>query len=259
MIYQTMLKHQKQLQEQINSIQKKLKHFPPGKIICARNENRCKWYHSDGKKRTYIPKKNREKAEQLAIKKYLSLQLKEYEQEKYATDLYLRHHSPDNRPSMQLLSSPHYQELLQPFFSPDDSYLADWMNASYSRNHEYPEHLIHRTAGGYCVRSKSELLIDMLLRSYNLPFRYECLLELGGVPYYPDFTIRHPLTGNIIYWEHFGMMDDANYNKNVYPKLGYFLAHGIIPGVNLITTFETREHPLDAEYVKLLIQYHFSV
>ncbi|MBQ8822175.1 MAG: ATPase [Lachnospiraceae bacterium] len=257
MLYETMLERSKQLEKEIHSLRKQLKHYPQGKIICAKNGQRCKWYHSDGKNRTYIPKKHRSKAEQLAVKKYLTLQLAEYEKEKYATDLYLRHSSPDTSPSGQLLTAPYYQELLLPFFTPKENYFTEWMNEPYPRSKEYPEKLIHKTAGSYCVRSKSEALIDMLLRSYHLPFRYECLLELSGTPFYPDFTIRHPHTGKIIYWEHFGMMDDSSYNKNTYLKLQFYSSHGIIPGVNLITTFETKDHPLDAEFVRLLIQYYF--
>lgn len=256
MLYETMQERNKQLEKEIHSLQKQLKHYPPGKIICAKNENRCKWYHSDGKKHTYIPKKNRGKAEQLALKRYLTLRLEECEKEKYAINLYLRHYNPENSPSTKLLTAPYYQELLHPYFSPEDDHLSEWMNAPYIRSNEYPEHLIHKTAGGYYVRSKSEALIDMLLRSCHIPFRYECLLELGGSPFYPDFTILHPHTGKIIYWEHFGMMDEPNYNKNTYPKLQFYSSHGIIPGINLITTYETKDHPLDAEYVKMLIHYH---
>lgn len=258
MIYETMLTRSKQLEKDIHSLQKQLKHYPAGKLICAKNGNRCKWYHSDGRKQTYIPKKHRDKAEQLAVKKYLSLQLKELEKEKSATDMYLRHCITQNPPSAQLLAAPYYQELLQPFFSLENDSLTEWMNTPHPRCPEHPEHLVHKTGGNYKVRSKSEALIDMLLRSSRVPFRYECPLELGGTTLYPDFTILHPYTGKIYYWEHFGMMDEPSYHKNVYPKLQLYLSHGIIPGVNFITTFETKNTPLDGEYVKLLIQYHFS-
>lgn len=31
---------------------------------------------------------------------------------------------------------------------------------------------------------------------------------------HPDFTVRHPITGKRIYWEHFGMMDDQEYRND---------------------------------------------
>jgi len=74
---------------------------------------------------------------------------------------------------------------------------------------------------------------------------------------YPDFTIRHPRTGEFFWWEHFGMMDKQVYAKNVAEKLQLYAAAGIIPFVNLITTYETKDHPLDAEWVKKIIAYYF--
>ena len=80
---------------------------------------------------------------------------------------------------------------------------------------------------------------------------------LGDCPYYPDFTIRHPQTGDIFYWEHFGMMDIPEYASNAFSKLHVFANYGIISGVNLITTFETSEYPLDLKLVEELIDHYF--
>ena len=42
---------------------------------------------------------------------------------------------------------------------------------------------------GLSVESKSESIIASQLERYNIPFRYEALLQLEGQIYYPDFTI----------------------------------------------------------------------
>lgn len=78
--------------------------LPKGKLICAQNGTSQKWYHSNGHTKDYIPKKNRKLAE-------------------------------------QLLTSPEYQNLLAPYFTPQSLELAEWMNASYVRNPLYPDHL----------------------------------------------------------------------------------------------------------------------
>ena len=78
----------------------------------------------------------------------------------------------------------------------------------YEKNPKYPEHLIHKTVSGIYVRSKSESMIALQLYTEKIPFRYECALQLGETTLYPDFTILHPKTGEIFYWEHFGMMDE---------------------------------------------------
>ena len=91
----------------------------------------------------------------------------------------------------------------------------------------------------------------------KIPFRYECELQLGEIFIYPDFTIRHPKTGEIYYWEHFGRMDDSKYNKNVPSKLQLYISNGIIPSIQLITTYETIENPLSSEKVESLIREYF--
>lgn len=107
------------------------------------------------------------------------------------------------------------------------------------------------------VRSKSEAFIDMLLHANKIPFRYECALTLGSITYYPDFTIMHPKTGEIFYWEHFGMMDDPAYAGKAFSKLHNYSKHGIIPSINLITTYETQDHPLDLDTVHRLVEQYF--
>lgn len=54
-----MLAESKELEFQINSLQTQLREYPDGKLICARNGSYSKWYISDGKTCTYIPKKDR--------------------------------------------------------------------------------------------------------------------------------------------------------------------------------------------------------
>ena len=65
--------------------------MPPGKLICSQNGKYQKWYQSDGQRKTYIPKANRQLAETLAVKKYLTFLLADLENEKRAIQLYLRY------------------------------------------------------------------------------------------------------------------------------------------------------------------------
>ena len=131
------------------------------------------------------------------------------------------------------------------------------MNAPYQQNPHYKENLIHKTCSGNFVRSKSEVLIDMILFKNKIPFRYECSLSLGSTIYYPDFTILHPVTKEFFLWEHFGRMDEPSYAKNVAPKLNAYISHGYIPSINLITTYETKEHPLSPVTVENLVEEYF--
>lgn len=135
--------------------------------------------------------------------------------------------------------------------------LLEWSQSNFEQNPKYPEQLIHKTISGNMVRSKSEVLIDMMLHMNRIPFRYECALHLDNNIIYPDFTIRHPHTGNLFYWEHFGLMDDPLYCKNACSKLALYSSAGIIPSINLITTYETHDHPLTSETIERNIQNYF--
>lgn len=97
----------------------------------------------------------------------------------------------------------------------------------------------------------------MFLHNNDIPFRYECSLNLNGITVYPDFTIRHPKTGKFYYWEHFGKMDDPHYVKTTLSKLELYISNDIFPSINLITTYETNNNPLDIEMVENIIQYYF--
>ncbi len=256
-IYEQIRSEQQRLEQKLTSIQDKIQQLPEGKLICSRNGNYTKWFQSDGHHSTYIPRKNRKLAEQLAIKKYLSLAQKDLLQEQKAINFYLRHHSSTSYSDQLLSDDSGYSELLSPYFAPSSQELHVWMNSPYEHNTKYPEQLIHKTGLGICVRSKSEAIIAMLLHIHKIPFRYECALELGDTVIYPDFTLRHPQTGQIFYWEHFGMMDNSVYSQNAFSKLQLYTSNKIYPSMQLITTYETKEQPLDSAIVETLINHYF--
>lgn len=202
--YHMMLSEKRNLEEKIESVREQIRSLPAGNLICTRNGNHFKWYQSEGSKASssYIPKSNRLLAEQLAAKKYLSLQEKELLQELKAVNSYLNCHSLNGDETAETLSEhSEYAELLFSYFKPLSKELSDWALASYERSNSYQEQLIHRTVSGIYVRSKSEAVIAALLHMYKIPFRYECALQLGEIVVYPDFTIRHPKNGKIFYWE----------------------------------------------------------
>ena len=255
-IYYQMLAEQQRIQKEKERIQKQIFKLPAGTIFCFQNGSSVKWYKKDGKQRQYLPKSKRKYAEQLAVKKYLLLRMKELIQEERAVISYLSHHRESSSEQMLKPGDP-YAELLAPYFQPESSDLQSWMESPYEQNRKYPEQKIYGTSAGIHVRSKSESMIVYLLHDYKIPFRYESELELGQVTVYPDFTIRHPKTGKLFLWEHLGMMGDPTYRRNALSKLQLYMEHGWIPSVNLILTYETKECPLDMAYVEGLIKEYF--
>ena len=52
-------------------------------------------------------------------------------------------------------------------------------------------------------------------------------------------------------------MDNPTYSKNVNLKLQQYASHGIIPTIQLITTYETKLHPLTAEKIERIVEEYF--
>lgn len=186
------------------------------------------------------------------------MRLEELEKELRATLTYIRICSKPFESENFLANSPEFQRLIAPYFTPISQELSEWMNRPYDQNPYHPENLVHKSISGNLLRSKSESIIDMLLYQARLPYRYECQLLLGEKIIYPDFTIRHPVTGKFYYWEHFGQMDNPEYYPKACSKMQLYISHGIIPSINLITTFETSKAPLTSENVHTIIKQYFN-
>jgi len=91
-----------------------------------------------------------------------------------------------------------------------------------------PEGLIHRTANGTAVRSKSEVIVYDVLDSLGLSIEYEEPL-LGKKRdqkdfRLPDFTVHHK--GQTWYWEHLGMLEKAKYRDDWADKIRWYQANG---------------------------------
>lgn len=252
-----MLSEFERLEHQIADIRERIKQLPKGSLLCAKNGKYFKWYRFDGKATSYIPKSQRKLAEQLAVKRYLKLLQKEQLEEQRAIQAFLKNY-PQERKSQLLFEHAEYRELLRPHFQPLDQELMKWQEASYKKSEKYPEQLVHKCGTGHMVRSKSEAMIVTFLQLNKIPFRYECALELDHAVFYPDFTIRHPRTGETYYWEHFGMMDDPDYTRSFCSKMQMYVTHGIIPSIQLISTYETREYPLTVDVIERTIQRYFG-
>lgn len=258
MLYAKALAEKQRLDSTIQILEQKITDFPNGNIFCTHDNNLIKWYQSTNGHQSYISKKNRHLAEQLATKKYYLLLLEDFRRERTAIEFYLKHHKPGMGERAQKLSSqPEYQELLLSSYKSKSQELYEWEHASYPTNPQYPENLIYQSTSGIMMRSKSETIIDMYLCMNHIPHRYECELTIGDKTIYPDFTIRHPITGAIYYWEHFGMMDTLSYRQGAISKLQFYTSHQIFPGLHLITTYESQNHPLDIGEVQDLIQKFF--
>lgn len=89
--------------------------------------------------------------------------------------------------------------------------------------------LVHRTAHGDLVRSKSEVIVGDTLTRLGIEYEYETVLRMeDGTQRLPDFTIRRHGRPTI-YWEHLGMLGSPGYRADWEAKLAWYESHGILP------------------------------
>ena len=111
----------------------------------------------------------------------------------------------------------------------------------------YAEYLIHRTVKGHLVRSRAELVIANLLYSMPMEYEYERVCEGTAEPgrLRPDFSFVMP-DGDLILWEHLGMLDRADYRQGWEWKKHWYDRNGYKLGENLFTSQEDERGGLDS-------------
>ncbi len=115
------------------------------------------------------------------------------------------------------------------------------------------------TLKGDIVRSWPEVSIANALFKANIPYRYERPFTLyNGHTIRPDFTIMHPVSGEIFIWEHFGRMDKPSYEETSIRKIKDYAQSNMVLGKNLITTFENEEYKLTEKEVLQIIDLFFK-
>lgn len=129
----------------------------------------------------------------------------------------------------------------------------------------FEDYLIHRTARGEMVRSKSEVIIADHLANNGIEYGYEQPLTIGGVTKYPDFTIEDMESGVMFYWEHCGMLHVPSYRRRWEEKLAWYRNHGILQwkegsseNGTLIVTHDEANGSIDSERISALITEVFS-
>ncbi|MCR4903206.1 MAG: hypothetical protein K6A23_10120 [Butyrivibrio sp.] len=154
--------------------------------------------------------------------------------------------------------SPAKKFFVTPYIENDEHYISKWLKQEYIHkgfNPKYPE--IY-TNSGIRVRSKSEKIIADKLDELKIPYLYEKPLQIDdNLTIFPDFTLLNTKTRKEIYFEHFGMMDNPDYSEKAILKINSFIKSNIIPGQNLLLTFETSSFPLNMDNFEKMLQSYF--
>lgn len=251
-------KLQNELENKLELIQAEINDLPEGRLNAFSNGKYVKWYKSNGSSPTYIPKSQSNYAKKLALRRYKEELANEISSQINIVDSTINQLKtiPDKSAGLLTTSSP-YHDLICSELTDFDDDIKTWLNTPFERKDTHSDSLIHQTIDNHIVRSKSEVIIANLLYLNKIPYLYELPLYLGNNVFYPDFTIKHPVTKKLYYWEHFGMMDNSSYSDTAFKKLNHFCKFDIVPSINLITTFETSYAPIDSNHVQRLIQEYF--
>ena len=217
-------------------------------------ENFDKW------KRKYIRKRDIGIVAALAQKNYYSSvkplvqkQLKELKQ-------FVNKYPKENLEEIYEALSVERKRFVKPLQVSVKQKIIQWEVEVYEKNTKYSENLKFETDQGELVRSKSEVIIANLLyqNQNHILYKYERPLEMTiegrSKIVYPDFTILSKRTGKIIYWEHAGRMDDPYYVNDFVKKMNTYVTNGLLPGKDVILTYETQNNPLEISAVKRMIK-----
>ena len=217
--------------EEIETITEELKTLPEGHLI----RKGAYYYHCINNAEKGITREPL-LIRQLARKAYLRKRQKCLE-ESYAVGKRFLACNRGSTPEEMIESlSETYRRLpMDYFFIPAEN---DWQNQPYETNPYLPEQRSIISNSGISVRSKSELIIANALDSCHVPYRYEAALLLGRNVKYPDFTIMRPFDGKLVYWEHFGLTDRADYMKSMTTKIHDYMENDIVLWRDLVCTFE---------------------
>ncbi|MCR5118939.1 MAG: hypothetical protein K6B44_04885 [Lachnospiraceae bacterium] len=236
--------------------------FPEGRLRISHNGRYIHYYHvlpGEDKSGKYITDKKSEIVKKLAqknyTKKFLSTAEKELSRLEHSISLLVN--TDADRP-YQLLPDKR-KELVEPYLMTDELYAAQWEKEEFKASTFMPEGKIFETRKGEKVRSKSEAIIADMLFELGIPYRYEQLLMLKDKKVrYPDFTLLKVKSREVIYLEHFGLLDDEEYRNGCMNKLREYMSSGIYPGKNLMVTFESSDNPLDIGAIRKMFRELFT-
>lgn len=245
------------VRKQISDVSEILTAMPGENLGCSHDGKYYRYFYNKNGHQYYISKKDRQTAVLLAEKKYYEALLEDLKNEEKLLAMYQNLNQDKRGRCEELMDDDGISRLLAESRSVIENKnfllteeIKEWMAEDYDRNEKYPEKLIHKGMSGNYLRSKSEEMIDTILYQLSIPYRYECAAYLGDCKLYPDFTLRHPITGEVTYWEHFGMMDDVQYVEDYSRKMNTYIMNGVIPSIGLIATYETKFCPLTFEKVR---------
>lgn len=206
---------------------------------------------------TYIKQSELALVEKPIIMEYDNLLVKKARKELALIENFLRRFDNDGIANVYNNLSSGKKVFVHPCAELNESYAGRWQAEEYEHKAIAEDVLVLFTNKGEQVRSKSEVLIANALAAKGIPYKYEYPVKINTRAFsymaHPDFTTLNKRTRRVFYWEHLGKMDDPSYVSDNAGKLIDYQNNGLIPGDNLILTFESLTTPLNIKTIQEVI------
>ena len=249
----------KGLDEYLGDLLKELQELPPGRLYIY--EKRGRYYYCQR-----FPKEGRQKKEHrisvtydsetalaLVRKKYVENAIEIIRKDIKALSELISDYGAVNEESVMDSFLKKYPELREGIFF-EKRNLEEWATSYLPSNSFYAEDLKSVSVQGEKMRSAGEMYIASRLDHFGIPYRYEAPVPMPDLSYSPDFTILRPRDRKIIYWEHVGMINDAEYVQRNIEKVCDYIDCGIRPWDNLIMTFNNEKGGFDGRLIDAMIE-----
>lgn len=244
--------------DEITKVERQIAHdiseLPKGKLRISNSRGKPIYFIKTETGEQYIKKNQFEYAQKLAQRSYLEDLRKEIVKQKICISKFLQTYSEKSliKPYQKLSKA--RKEIVNPIYVTNEEYARQWEEQPFKPKIIANNESEIYTEKGERVRSKSEKIIADKLFMMNIPYKYECPLNINGFGIvYPDFTVLNVRERKVYYWEHFGMMDNEQYCNNAIRKVETYQKGEITQGNELLLSFETSSRPLNINYIEGII------
>lgn len=246
---------EQRLKKIVDITKNRLKDSPAGTLRISKSHNKLQYYRCTKEKRLgfYISKDNIDLVRQLAQKAYDEKVLKMAEKRLKQIQNITSDYKENEIEEIYMKERSERQALIEPVEPTWEQKVKTWKERAYVGKGFREDTPIILTEKGERVRSKSEKIMADYFYRNGIEYKYECPLYLNGIgTIYPDFTFLSPRTGEEIYWEHNGKVDDPAYARNMVKKIQAYENNGVFQGKNLILTYETEQTILNTRKIEQL-------
>ena len=258
LILDKLMERKRTIEVLLTYLRRQIARAPWGHLRLNKNKQIYQYYQVRQKgdtKGVYLRRNKDSVAAKLAQKDYNIRLAEELAGQLKVIDRFLEDFKPGKVGQIYNSLHPERQKMVTPLFPDVEKFADDWQNMPYIRKEFAPGAAEYYTAKGERVRSKSEIMIADALNRYGVPYRYEYPVRVEGLGLvHPDFNCLNKRTRREYFWEHNGMMGNADYSGYAVNRIEKYMLAGFWPGRNLILTFETEAVPLTAAMIELQIK-----